>query len=372
MPATPSNTKWLPSIDGIRGLAVAAVVIHHTNGATLRDWALGNIGVAVFFSVSGFLAYYVLWHDEIRFGKIRYNYFLARRIVRIWPAYVAIILLVSFLTWLRGAPVTGLIHFATFSLNFEMSSWRSWPMPELAPLWSIAVEEQFYILAPLMYRAIRSRNGVAFCVIVVFCSNLARAFFIAQCDNCSGNGGLYYTSFAYADTFLGGAIVAHFHLRGWSPRHETFIAVAAVLLLVIVARVWAPFPPYTVFSAVPYVVLPAAGALVIISALGHSTVIRILSFPALRALGAISYSVYLVHVVAITAAARLVGTQQLLYNVITIMLTVAFALIIYFSVERPLRRLKSSISPNAFAPLPATISIVAVSAGLILYIGFQQ
>lgn len=82
---------WLPSIEGLRALAIVAVLVHHGNTIHFSNWALGNSGVAIFFSISGFLAYYVLWRDEHRFGRIDYNYFLFRRILRIWPAYFLVI-----------------------------------------------------------------------------------------------------------------------------------------------------------------------------------------------------------------------------------------------------------------------------------------
>jgi peptidoglycan/LPS O-acetylase OafA/YrhL len=57
------TATWIPAIDGWRALAVSAVVLHHTNGTNeaLAGWAIANLGVAVFFCISGFLAYYVLW-----------------------------------------------------------------------------------------------------------------------------------------------------------------------------------------------------------------------------------------------------------------------------------------------------------------------
>lgn len=88
-----AEVNWLPAIDGLRAVAIIAVLIHHANTAALQDWALGNAGVALFFSISGFLAYFVLWKDDQRLGKINYNYFLLRRILRIWPAYIAVITL---------------------------------------------------------------------------------------------------------------------------------------------------------------------------------------------------------------------------------------------------------------------------------------
>jgi peptidoglycan/LPS O-acetylase OafA/YrhL len=87
----PSSLPWISSFDGLRTLAAAAVIIHHTNAKAFSNWALGNLGVSAFFCLSGFLAYYILHNDEKRLGKISYNYYLSRRVLRIWPAYFVLI-----------------------------------------------------------------------------------------------------------------------------------------------------------------------------------------------------------------------------------------------------------------------------------------
>jgi peptidoglycan/LPS O-acetylase OafA/YrhL len=171
---TVTGIDWIPAIDGWRALAVAAVVLHHINGTSpaLAGWAIGNLGVAVFFCISGFLAYYVLWRDEKRLGRISYSYFLQRRILRIWPAYFVVIAVALMYAISVSDPradrLSGLL---TFTLNMDMAAGRPWPISALTPLWSIAVEEQFYILAPLMYLVLRSRYALPFCAAVLLLSN---------------------------------------------------------------------------------------------------------------------------------------------------------------------------------------------------------
>ena len=93
-------------------------------------------------------------------------------------------------------------------MNWDMALFRPWTIPTLPHLWSIAVEEQFYLLAPFMYRLLRSPRCVAFCAAVLVLTNFGRAISILFVDSQAGNGGLYYMSFTYADVFLAGAIVA--------------------------------------------------------------------------------------------------------------------------------------------------------------------
>ena len=343
-------------------------------------WALGNVGVAVFFSISGFLAYCVLWRDERRLGRLDYSYFLLRRILRIWPAYLAIIAAAWLWAWYRGVlpPQTGLGQLLTFTINLDMGSWRVWPIPELAPLWSIAVEEQFYLVAPLMYIALRSRYALVFCVGVILCSNAIRQIYIATDTHGPGNGGIYYMTYSYADTFLAGALVAHWYLARWRPSAITQWAslLIAIPLLIVVAKMWglSLFPPYAAFAAMPYALLPVAGALIMVAVLpcNRTAVTNVLGNSVFSLVGKLSYSIYLVHVIAITMALRVVDhTPTLLYNAVAILLTLVLAAILYVVVERPFMGIKNRISPRRLAPWPAVCSIALVSIGLLRYaLGF--
>ena len=111
---------WIASIDGLRAIAVLAVVAHHVNHEAFAQIALGNVGVVIFFAISGFLAYYVLYRDEKRIGRIDYNYFLLRRILRIWPAYLAVIGLV----WATHPRMEGWLSLFTLTSNWEMAAFR--------------------------------------------------------------------------------------------------------------------------------------------------------------------------------------------------------------------------------------------------------
>src|SRR5262249_9541108 len=160
------------------------------------------------FCISGFLAYYVLHRDEQRLGHIDYNYFLYRRILRIWPAALAVIAFFC----ITHKSVTGLIPLFTFNVNWQMAAFRPWPPIELTHLWTVAVEEQFYVLAPVMYLLLRSRWRWVFCATVFAVTNLIRIWYIVSSE-ANGNGGLYYTTYAYADTFLIGAMIAFWYVR---------------------------------------------------------------------------------------------------------------------------------------------------------------
>ena len=133
--------------------------------------------VGVFFSISGFLAYYVLRRDEQRLGKISYSYFLWRRILRIWRVlrgHIRSTGATAYIGNLHRQPFD-LFQLFTFTSNLSAASWQMWPPSWLGPLWTIAVEEQFYLIAPLIYLAMRSRFSVAFCIGGIVAANAARS-----------------------------------------------------------------------------------------------------------------------------------------------------------------------------------------------------
>jgi peptidoglycan/LPS O-acetylase OafA/YrhL len=368
-----TDTDWIPAIDGWRALAVAAVVLHHINGNNplLLGWAIGNLGVAVFFCISGFLAYYVLWRDEHKLGQISYNYFLQRRILRIWPAYfVVIAVAVAHAVSVDDPRASRLAGLLTFTLNIDMAAGQPWPLPELTPLWSIAIEKQFYILAPLMYLVLRSRYAIAFCGAIVLLSNVARHLYISTYSGEPGNRGLYYILYTYADTFVIGALLARFYLEGWRPSRalQTWVAILIIPVLVIVARAWGAslFPPYPAFTALAYAAVPVAGTLAVLMALGNNVAAMILSSLPFRVVGILSYSIYMVHLGALEIA-KLAGADVLMYNLLAVATTLALAAALYLVVERPALMLKRKLPPGAAGPFPVTATVGAVSIGLMFH-----
>lgn len=255
---------WIGSLEGLRAVAALTVVLHHTNISTFSGVALANIAVAVFFALSGFLTYRVLEVEQERTGRISYLGFMLRRVRRIWPLYFAVIGLVAcaYIAAGRSIAPERLLPLFTFTVNFDMAA-RQFPPAALTPLWSIAVEMHYYLLAPFVFMAMRSRYAVAFCGAAFVISNLARISYLAIADHGTGNGGLYYLSFAYLDTFIAGVMVARWRVS----LPGSVAAPLALILLAFVGWSWGQslFPPYPSHAALPYAVLPFAGAAALVA-----------------------------------------------------------------------------------------------------------
>lgn len=368
---TKPQLKWIPAIDGLRAVAIAAVMVHHADAAAFEGWALGNVGVAVFFSISGFLAYYVLRRDEEQLGQVDYNYFLLRRILRIWPAYFAIIT-VAYLTDPDHRGITQLI---TFTTNWDMALFRPWS--SLPHLWSIAVEEQFYVLAPFIYRAMRSKHRTSFCVAVLLLCNVLRVSYTFFQSHPSGNGGLYYMTYTYADLFLVGAMVAQKFTDGWTPRLATQLAclAASAIAFPIITKLWASalFAPYPWFAPLSYALPAPACVLLLVGVLPvRQTIFSwVLSLPLMRYVGRLSYSLYLVHLYVlytfIALSNFLERGEVLQYYVAYFSICFAAAQVSYHGVEQWFLKLKNrNIQPNFIRyPWPAILTWMLIISGII-------
>ncbi len=201
-----------PNLDGVRAIAAWMVVFAHIWASQIFDFKnitsidlapLGAIAVSIFFTLSGFLITYLLLTEKQSFQKISLSAFYLRRILRIWPLY--------FLVLLSG-----------FLLNYESISWKGFFlslffMPNIAfvlnlvpyiidPIWSIGVEEQFYIFHPLIVQ--RAKKNLIFIfiflVLLMISLKIGTIFFHGNAANFLKDL-LYVTRF---DNMFIGAIAA--------------------------------------------------------------------------------------------------------------------------------------------------------------------
>jgi peptidoglycan/LPS O-acetylase OafA/YrhL len=155
----------IPSLDGLRGLSIALVILAHLQHTKAFPASLsspwfdhGVLGVRIFFVVSGFLITRLIVQEMQRTGGLSIKLFFIRRALRILPpfyVYFAVVVLASALHWL-DIPARNLLYAATYSINYVVVDGR-W---ETGHLWSLAVEEQFYLLWPLTIRMLGLRRAL--------------------------------------------------------------------------------------------------------------------------------------------------------------------------------------------------------------------
>src|SRR4051794_16092311 len=166
------------SLDGLRAVSILMVLAGHLNGTAnfgRRDLGIGDyahLGVVVFFVVSGFLITSLLLSEQEKTGAVSLKLFYARRCLRILPAAYAYMACMAVL-WAFGSvrlSWRSLIHAATYTGNYIQA--RTW---HLGHLWSLSVEEQFYLLWPAAFVLLGRRKAAWAAALVLAVAPLARA-----------------------------------------------------------------------------------------------------------------------------------------------------------------------------------------------------
>ena len=294
----PSTGFYRPDIDGIRAIAVCLVIASHLQDRFVRG---GFIGVDVFFVISGFLISSILLR-EFELGRFSIAGFYERRIRRILPALIAVLVFTSAVAWLQFFPLD-LIDYArsligaTLSVSniyFLTQSGYFAPYASRRPLlhtWSLGVEEQFYLLFPLLllliYRYGKRWLTHAIIALAVI-SFLASAILVFSFPNAT-----FYLAPLRAWELLMGTIVAmlgHFPVGKWL-RHAA--GIVGLLMIFVAALLYTKFTPFPGATAL----VPCAGtALLLVGGMERDGLTyRLLSLKPLVLIGLMSYSLYLWH-----------------------------------------------------------------------------
>ena len=313
-----SRTYYVP-LDGVRGVAVLAVMLLHFTmfvpvGSAerfLEAWlATGWIGVDLFFVLSGFLITGIL--IDTRDDPHHFRNFYARRTLRIFPLYYAyLVLLFLVLPALHAdyamehATDDRRIWLWTYLGNVLMArGWEAMPS-HTTHLWSLAVEEQFYLVWPLLVFWARRRWLTALCAVAFFGAVLSRAY-LATIDAAAA---AYVLTPARMDTLAAGAFVAvTLRLRGTDAVRRLLPAMLwSGLFLIGVGTIWsathgstqvlAPLDFGTEEFAYPGIALVFAALVAhLVTAPPTARLSRFFSGSSLRTLGTYSYGLYLIHV----------------------------------------------------------------------------
>src|SRR5690606_32713667 len=161
-----SEVPYLPGLDGMRALAVVAGMVYHANPGWLSG---GFLGVEVFFVISGYLITLLLMSEHERAGRIDLTAFWIRRARRLLPALFLMLFLLLTYSWIFEWNTLGKLRGDLLASVFYVTNWyQIWvgqgygavnDFVPLRHLWSLAVEEQFYLVWPVVMMLILSRTG---------------------------------------------------------------------------------------------------------------------------------------------------------------------------------------------------------------------
>ncbi len=378
--AAASHSVYVPALDGIRALAVAAVVAYHLQ---VPGFGGGLLGVSVFFTLSGYLITSLLLREVAQHGRIDLKAFWGRRARRLLPALVFMLTVVALTTAIaRPDKLVATLRQALCAL-FYVANWTTiasgddyfqrftGPGP-LDHLWSLAIEEQFYVVWPLVVFALlwlgaRARRGRWLLVVVTVLLAAASTWVIGHVydPNAMNNTRAYEGTDCRAAALLVGALAAFalpFDRAGAvSPRLRLGLGVLGALGLSGVALCIALTDEYSPFLyRGGEVVLAVSTALFAMAASHPGTLVaRALRIAPLRWIGARSYGVYLWHLpVVVFMPETVLAGMPVARAVIQVALIVLLAAASYRLIEEPIRRRAPAPRLGAMVLLPvATLAL---------------
>jgi len=303
--------EYIRSLDGLRAIAVFLVIVSHAH------WLqVGWVGVQIFFVLSGFLITGILLRDKERQTKMRsfLGRFYRRRALRIFPLYFFVLVIMAFIN--AGIGLNGFVdsvpYLITYTYNWGLAASDS---RFFMHLWSLSVEEQFYLVWPLLIWSLPRRYFMGLVIVLIFFGPLIRHATVMLVPLYYGQPAIgmgsvvYLASTSHLDAFAWGAAIAILHKRGivWSCRPSYYVVGIFILFVALGCVNIAYYYPDIEISTLGYQrTLLGTGTHIwgytIINMLGASTILylihkgsRFLEASSLRYVGQISYGIYVYH-----------------------------------------------------------------------------
>jgi peptidoglycan/LPS O-acetylase OafA/YrhL len=364
-----SRRFYHPELDILRFFAFFLVFLHHSVPHDPSFWtrygvplilakvvagigAMGAFGVDVFFTLSAYLITELLLREKALIGDLDLKSFYARRVLRIWPLYFFFLALAGVLTSVVPGQKIG--WQASLAFLFLSGNWwivfRGFPSSVIFPLWSVSIEEQFYLFWPPIVRRLRAIH-----MSLLACAMMAVAWFTRYyvVTHGAGETQVWCNTLARLDPIAAGILVAVL-LRGEAPKFSPMMRMSmiafACLCLALAGNYWSikadPLTTARILAGYPAVAIGAAALL--LGVLSNSQAKARLSGVkrTLVYLGKISYGLYVYHVLGLMISDFTVShadanmIRYLARVAVALSLTIAFAAASFRWLETPFLSLK--------------------------------
>ncbi|MED7788475.1 acyltransferase family protein [Francisella sp. 19X1-34] len=386
-----SNIKYRKDIDGLRALAVLSVVLFHLNLSWVKS---GFLGVDIFFVISGYLITSIIIRDLDNNSFSLKNFYL-RRIRRILPALITVLIFSSFLAWLILLPqdlenyseslvsaiasVSNLFFF--IKLDFGYFGADSQIIP-LLHTWSLGVEEQFYLLWPIvlifLFKIGLSTKKKLFATSIILLILSCLVFLSGKIDiyMLSSQRWYYFPTHRAFELLFGCALAILLYKNTKVINNKlilNILSIAALILMIVpIFIINVGFPSFwTIIACFGATLFIYTGSDVSFTPIAN----KILSIKPFVAIGLISYSLYLWHwpIIAYVNYLSIEKTESIC--TIIFVISIILATLSYFLVEKPFRyRFKFSFAKSFIAlwVIPLIISICFYAASINHKFGFNQ
>ena len=345
------NAKvYYPGLDGLRGVAILLVVLYHY----FPFFRIGWIGVDLFFVLSGFLITSILLRTKNKKGYFK-NFYI-RRTLRIFPLYFLFLLLfyIGLQLFFQQLGPRSVYGYYMMNQNWFLTFLQNWliikkgppPEPYLIHFWSLGVEEQFYLVWPLIVFLIKDEKKLQAFLVFLFIAALILRIYLWFSNTMHED--YYYNSFARFDSLAAGSSLALLLYRGQSM--SSFIkAVFTMMFLLSLLTAWFVYGSFEhnsfLFATIGYSATALFFTVVCNYCLNHS---KLFHFRPLQFIGQISFGIYVYHLPVYLAGSAMLqsfwptaNNSKILTPSICITVTVLVSVISYRILELPFLRLKS-------------------------------
>ncbi|UBH15479.1 acyltransferase family protein [Macrococcus armenti] len=351
------NRKYLPGLDGIRAIAVIAIIIFHLNPKWLPG---GFLGVDTFFVISGYLIAMLLLNEYEQTGTINIVQFWIRRVKRLFPPALFMLLVViqyiiffdrDLLYQLKKDAIAAFLYVSNWWYIFDgLSYFESFEPRPLQHLWSLAIEEQFYLCFPLLLMLLLKRwSKKQIFIILLIVSLISSIWMSVLYDPAAGNvSRVYFGTDTRLQTLLIGVMFAFiwpaFKLKQKAPILLVLIIEAlgiSGLCVLMYCIINASENSALLFNGGFYVI-SIFTLFMIMSAVHPNTLMRkVLGIKPLVVIGKYSYSLYLWHypVIVLMQAHFVKGQIPIVVHIASVIVTVMLAVLSYKLIEHPYRTL---------------------------------
>ena len=359
-----NKSKYLPSIDSLRALAVLAVIIYHVDVNYLPG---GFLGVDLFFVLSGYLISSLIIKEYRKTGSLNLYNFYIRRARRLLPAVyfmitVGLVVMVLFNEVLLRKSHLDAIFGYIYSSNWwyifhKLDYFDSFgAQSPFKHLWSLAIEEQFYMIFPLLFLSVnrkkKSKDGTyklnknfLYVVLGLILVSLIAHILLFDINNISR---IYFGTDTRAFSLLVGVVGAilypmerlHDKVTLQQNMIYSVVSLASIATLITVMIYTSEYNTWLYRGG--FLLVAILGLIVIISSgKQHTLMSRLLSFKPVVFIGKISYSLYLWHfpVLVLTTPVSEIGNPNIFFVILRIVLTFSIAIVSYVFVETPIRKL---------------------------------
>lgn len=348
--------RYMPELDGLRAIAVLGIIIYHLN----KQWLTGGfLGVDTFFVISGYLITSLLLKEYDDTGIIKLKSFWIRRLKRLLPAVIVLLMVVGTATLLLKSDNIIRVKHDIIAAIFYVSNWwyiakdvnyfEQFSFMPLKHLWSLAIEEQFYIFFPVilvtLLLTIKKRYKIGFIFWGVSIISLGLMMFIYSING--DHSRVYFGTDTRLQTLLLGVILAFlwppFKLKNDPPKVVKYVidSIGSLSFIVLILLFFIINDETNWIYDGGFYLISILTLFIIASVVHPSTwIAKIFSNPVLVFIGKRSYSLYLWHfaVISFVHSYYVDGQIPVYVYFIDISLTIIFAELSYRFIETPFRK----------------------------------